>query len=217
MRRAIVMVTSLVLTWTAPAATRTLRPFDRLRVVPSCVAGRRGPADPRRPFDPSAGAGSFRAASRDVRLRVDPGKVGGRSVGISSRWVWGPGAGVEKTAVTASPVQDPAHPIAGMVDTPTVKVLRGLTVPEFEAEMQLMNQALGVSCGHCHVRGNFASEENPFKPAARRMLEMTRSINQQFFPDYKPVDGESKLGKVTCFTCHQGLAHPKTVAGNLHD
>jgi hypothetical protein len=120
-------------------------------------------------------------------------------------------------AVTASSLQDPAHPIAGMVDTPTVKVLRGFTVPEFEAEMQLMNQALGVSCGHCHVRGNFASEENPRKAAARRMLEMTRAINQQFFPDYKPVDGESKLGKVTCFTCHQGLAHPKTLAGNLHE
>ena len=34
-----------------------------------------------------------------------------------------------------------------VVDTPTVKVLRGLTVQQFEAEMQLMNQALGVSCG----------------------------------------------------------------------
>jgi hypothetical protein len=119
--------------------------------------------------------------------------------------------------MAASSAQDPAHPIVGMVDAPTVKVLRGLTVPEFEAEMQLMNQALGVSCGHCHVRANFASEENPRKAAARRMLEMTRSINQQFFPDYKPVDGESKLGRVTCFTCHQGLARPKTIAGNLHE
>jgi hypothetical protein len=112
------------------------------------------------------------------------------------------------TAAVASSPQDPARPIPGMVDTPTVKILRGLTVPEFEAEMQLMNQALGVSCGHCHVRSNFASESNPFKATARRMLEMTRSINQQFFPDYKPVEGESKLGRVTCFTCHQGSERP---------
>ena len=104
--------------------------------------------------------------------------------------------------------QPPAQP--AMVDTPTVKVLTGLTVPEFEAEMQLMTQALGLSCGSCHARGNFASDANPRKLAARRMLEMTRTVNKQLFPDYKPIDGESRLGRVTCFTCHQGDSRPKT-------
>src|SRR5580692_3348668 len=97
-----------------------------------------------------------------------------------------------------------------MVDTPTVKVLTGLTVPEFEAEMQTMTQTLGVSCGFCHARGNFAAETNPRKATARRMLEMTKGINRQFFPDYVPADGESRLGRVTCFTCHQGAERPKT-------
>ncbi len=97
-----------------------------------------------------------------------------------------------------------------MVDTPGVKVLRGLTVPQFEAEMQLMTQGLGVSCGFCHARGNFAAEINPRKATARQMLEMTQTINRQFFPDYKPLDGESRLGKVTCFTCHQGTERPKS-------
>jgi Photosynthetic reaction centre cytochrome C subunit len=100
--------------------------------------------------------------------------------------------------------QEPA-----LVDTPGVTVLRGLTVPQFEAEMQLMTQALGVSCGYCHARGNFSAETNPRKATARRMLQMARAINQQFFADYKPLDGESRLGKVTCFTCHQGSEHPK--------
>ena len=103
--------------------------------------------------------------------------------------------------------------VPAMVDTPSVTVLTGLTVPEFEAEMQLMNQALGVSCGHCHARGNFASEANPRKASARKMLEMTKAINHQFFPDHKPVrpvGDESRLGKVTCFTCHQGLERPKS-------
>jgi hypothetical protein len=99
-----------------------------------------------------------------------------------------------------------------VVDTPGVTALRGLTVPQFEVEMQLMTQALGVSCGFCHARGNFAAETNPRKATARRMLEMVKAINQQFFPDYKPVDGESLLGKVTCFTCHQGNEHPKSPA-----
>jgi photosynthetic reaction center cytochrome c subunit len=104
-------------------------------------------------------------------------------------------------------------PPPAMVDTPSVTVLTGLTVPEFEAEMQLMNQALGVSCGHCHARGNFASEANPRKASARKMLEMTKAINHQFFPDHKPaglVGDESRLGKVTCFTCHQGSERPKS-------
>ncbi|HEV3058475.1 MAG TPA: c-type cytochrome [Vicinamibacterales bacterium] len=101
------------------------------------------------------------------------------------------------------------QPAIGMVESPGVKVLTGLTVPRFEAEMQQMTASLGVACGFCHVRGNFASENNPHKAAARRMLEMTKSINQQFFPDYKPADDESVLGKVTCFTCHQGNERPK--------
>jgi len=105
--------------------------------------------------------------------------------------------------------QDPARPAVGMVDVPTVKVLRGLTVPQFELEMQLMNQALGVGCAHCHTRNNFASEENPRKATARRMIEMTQAINKQFFPDYRPEPETSRFGKVTCFTCHQGSEKPK--------
>ena len=100
-------------------------------------------------------------------------------------------------------------PAPAIVDAPTVKVLTGLTVPEFEAEMQRITQALGASCGTCHARGNFASETNPRKAVARRMLEMTRAINQQFFADYKPEDTTSRLGRITCFTCHQGELHPK--------
>ena len=102
------------------------------------------------------------------------------------------------------------QPAVGMVESPNVKVLTGLTVPEFEAEMQLMTTSLGVGCGFCHARGNFASENNARKPTARRMLEMTRAINAQYFPEYKPADGESRLGKVTCFTCHQGNEKPRT-------
>jgi len=112
-------------------------------------------------------------------------------------------------AVARLAAQD-AHPQIGIVDTPTVHVLKGLTAPDFEAEMQFISTALGVSCGYCHVRGNFASDGNPQKVAARRMLEMTRAINAQFYADYKPLDGESRLGRVTCFTCHQGTERPRT-------
>ena len=49
---------------------------------------------------------------------------------------------------------------------------------------------------------------------ARRMLEMTMAINKQFFPDHKPKAGESVLGRVTCYTCHQGEATPKLPPGS---
>jgi hypothetical protein len=101
-------------------------------------------------------------------------------------------------------------PAPSLVDPPTVTILTGLTVPEFESEMQLMTQALGAACGTCHARGNFSSDSNPRKLRARQMLEMTKAINRQFFSDQKPADGESRLGRITCFTCHQGELHPKS-------
>jgi Photosynthetic reaction centre cytochrome C subunit len=110
---------------------------------------------------------------------------------------------------SAASAQPPAMP--NIVESPNVKVLTGFTVPEFEQEMQLMTSYLGVTCGYCHDgRRNFASEAKPQKLTARTMLEMTKGINQQFFPTFKPAEDESKLGKVTCFTCHQGNAKPKT-------
>jgi hypothetical protein len=91
------------------------------------------------------------------------------------------------------------------VETPTVTALTGLTVQQFEQEMQGFVQALGVSCGGCHLpKGNFASDDNPRKIKAREMIEMTKLINKQFFPTHAPAEGESVLGRVTCHTCHQG-------------
>ena len=104
-------------------------------------------------------------------------------------------------------------PTPTVVDSPAVKVLTGLLAPEFQEEMNHMVQALGVSCGTCHTRGNFASDDNPKKITARRMLEMTKAINNQVFPDHKPKPGESVLGRVTCYTCHQGQATPKLPPG----
>ena len=104
-------------------------------------------------------------------------------------------------------------PSPQVVESPNVKVLTGLLAPDFQEEMNHMVQALGVSCNTCHVRQDFASEDNPRKLLARQMLEMTRAINKQFFPDYKPKPGESVLGKVTCYTCHQGEEKPKLPPG----
>ena len=106
--------------------------------------------------------------------------------------------------------QAPAMPNPNKVESPTVAVLTGLTVTQFEQEMQGFVQAIGVSCGGCHMpKGNFASDENPRKVKARQMIEMTKALNKQFFPDHKAAEGESTLGRVTCYTCHQGDVKPR--------
>jgi mono/diheme cytochrome c family protein len=97
------------------------------------------------------------------------------------------------------------------VDSPSVKVLTGLTVSDFEEEIQHFVHSFGVSCGVCHMpKGNFASVDNPRKVKAREMIEMTKALNKQFFPIHTRVEGESVLGRVTCFTCHQGELKPKS-------
>jgi photosynthetic reaction center cytochrome c subunit len=91
-----------------------------------------------------------------------------------------------------------------------VKVLTEVQGPALRAEMQRISAALGVKCDHCHVQGNFASDEKSPKRTARRMIEMTRGLNAQFFPKHQPREGDSVLGRVTCYTCHQGAESPKS-------
>jgi hypothetical protein len=37
---------------------------------------------------------------------------------------------------------------------------------------------------------------------------MVKLVNAQFFPGHVPAEDASKLGKVTCMTCHQGEQKP---------
>ena len=100
-----------------------------------------------------------------------------------------------------------------VVESANVKVLTGLYAQQFQEEMNLIVQGLGVTCNTCHVPRNFAAEDKPIKQKARQMLEMVKALNKQYFPDYKPKEGESVLGRVTCYTCHKGETIPKTTVG----
>lgn len=82
-----------------------------------------------------------------------------------------------------------------------LKVLKVTTGPEVIQIMRTFTAGLGVKCDHCHVQGNFASDENPKKEVARHMIEMAQHINANF-PDGKM--------HVTCYTCHRGETEPKT-------
>jgi cytochrome c553 len=115
--------------------------------------------------------------------------------------------------LTAAGTSEAQPPTPTVVESPNVKVLTGLYAQQFQDEMNHIVQGLGVTCNTCHARGNFASEEKPIKLKARQMLEMTKALNKQYFADYKPKEGESTLGRVTCFTCHKGEQTPKTSVG----
>jgi hypothetical protein len=67
--------------------------------------------------------------------------------------------------------------------------------------MRSFTAALGVQCTHCHVMGNFASDDNPKKEVGRMMITMAREINAKF-PDGKQ--------HVRCYTCHRGMVTPLT-------
>ncbi len=90
-----------------------------------------------------------------------------------------------------------------------VRILTEFQVPAIRAEMQRIASALGVGCDHCHVQGNFASDEKSPKRMARRMLEMTRTLNAQYFPKHEVKEGESILGRISCTTCHEGNRVPR--------
>jgi hypothetical protein len=105
-----------------------------------------------------------------------------------------------------------AQPPARPRPLENIRMLKGWNGDQVRAEMRLIAEALGVKCDHCHVQGNFPSDERRAKQTARRMIELTVTLNGEYFAGFEPVDGASRFGRVTCYTCHQGAAVPKTSA-----
>jgi hypothetical protein len=84
---------------------------------------------------------------------------------------------------------------------PAPKNLKLLKPENVMPAMKSFTVALGVKCDFCHVKGDFASDENHHKEVARQMIELSREINAKF-PDGKR--------HVTCYTCHRGAEEPAT-------
>ena len=86
------------------------------------------------------------------------------------------------------------------------KKMNSIMVDEFE-------DALGVSCNFCHVKQkdseklDYASDENPMKENARKMMRMSIDINEKYFNAKHPMIGDSLL-TISCNTCHNGQAYP---------
>jgi len=85
-----------------------------------------------------------------------------------------------------------------------VKVLGGISAERFNHLMAEINQWIAPpeqGCAYCHNPENMASDEKYTKVVARRMLQMTQTINSTWSPHVQKVG-------VTCYTCHRGNAVP---------
>ncbi len=82
------------------------------------------------------------------------------------------------------------------------------TTADIQPVMQRVAASLGVQCTYCHERDR-SLDTKPQKLLARKMLQMTTAINDDFLKDIgePPAEGERK---VTCFTCHRGALKPAT-------
>ncbi len=87
-------------------------------------------------------------------------------------------------------------------------------IPEktLDSIMKQFNKGLGVACNFCHVRLHdqtdslhYASDNEPMKITARKMLRMTIEINRKSFWTDK-TKKPHELNEVDCYTCHKGEA-----------
>src|SRR5215472_17653729 len=80
-----------------------------------------------------------------------------------------------------------------------IQVLKGVPSDRWMPIMFAFKASLGVDCTFCHVKDQWDKDDKPTKDIARKMIKMTRDINNQY------VGG---IGRVSCFTCHRGQQKP---------
>ncbi len=97
-----------------------------------------------------------------------------------------------------------------------LKILpRDIPAQKLDSIMQSYNVALGVNCKFCHVplknipdSLDYASDAEPMKEEARKMLQMTIYINKTHFY-FDKQERPEYLKVVSCNTCHRGEAFPE--------
>lgn len=98
----------------------------------------------------------------------------------------------------------------------TSVIPKATPIPQVLAMMRGFTAALGVRCTHCHVGSddrplteyNFASDDKPAKGVARAMMRMLKVVNEEHLGQLKGEAGRPRDLRVSCETCHRGLARP---------
>ena len=103
--------------------------------------------------------------------------------------------------------------IAGKETLPAAQVFKNIKmlsdVPAGRL-LAIMNvgygKSLGVSCTHCHVAGQWDSDEKTQKQTARDMSAMAARINNELLKNIPNLKGPNAI--VNCTTCHRGQVKP---------
>ena len=85
-----------------------------------------------------------------------------------------------------------------MTDVPAGRLLAVMNVG--------YGKSLGVSCTHCHVAGQWDSDEKTQKQTARDMSAMAARINNELLKNIPNLKGPNAI--VNCTTCHRGQVKP---------
>ena len=103
------------------------------------------------------------------------------------------------------PLEPSDAPLAGEFYE-NVQVLTDINTDEFNRLMLSITEWVSPEqgCNYCHNPENLASDEVYTKVVARRMLQMTRTINSSWTSHVKQTG-------VTCYTCHRGQPVPAKV------
>jgi photosynthetic reaction center cytochrome c subunit len=113
-----------------------------------------------------------------------------------------------KAANVVPEALDPASPEGDKATDvyQNVQVLKDLSAEQFGRVMSSITEwvAPDEGCGYCHNVENMADDSLYTKKVARRMLEMTRHINNDW-KDHVAATG------VTCYTCHKGNPVPANI------
>ncbi|MBW8879201.1 MAG: c-type cytochrome [Acidobacteria bacterium] len=113
-------------------------------------------------------------------------------------------------------VQQVLQKIAGRENEPAGKVFKNVQIAWFKSVpagrfLRIMNggysRALGVSCTHCHLEQDFASDDKRPKRAAREMAAMHRMINEQL-GRMQNLETKPQERAINCSTCHRGAVNP---------
>jgi tetratricopeptide (TPR) repeat protein len=97
--------------------------------------------------------------------------------------------------------------LSGVLFLTAVAIAAAQTPPaDLSVTMQTISQALGVSCGYCHVAERGSGQPEPKKDIARAMMAMTRDINA------KIQSTVPAAAQVQCVTCHRGVAIPRQLS-----
>src|SRR6266478_4606533 len=115
-------------------------------------------------------------------------------------------------ALLAAHAQNPTQASAPQTGAPApktasqqfknIQILKDVPADQLIPAMQFISASLGVECEYCHVEHAFDKDDKKRKVTARKMMEMMFNINKKNFEDHR---------EVTCFTCHQGGAHPASI------